>query len=91
MRKGANLFGCLMLVMVMFNVSCKQKPAEKPLFDLMEGTGIRFSNDITNTPDFNIFTYRNFYNGGGVAIGDINNDGLLMFILLPIWEVISFT
>ena len=76
MRNGTNLFGCLMLVMVVFNVSCKQEPAEKPLFELMEGTGIRFSNDITNTPDFNIFSYRNFYNGGGVAIGDINNDGL---------------
>ena len=41
----------------------------------MDDTGINFSNNIQNTPDFNIFTYRNFYNGGGVAIGDINNDG----------------
>ena len=31
---------------------------------------------VKNAPDFNIFSYRNFYNGGGVAIGDINNDGL---------------
>ena len=42
----------------------------------MEQTGIGFSNNIHNTKDFNIFSYRNFYNGGGVAIGDINNDGL---------------
>ncbi|HRN55315.1 MAG TPA: CRTAC1 family protein [Agriterribacter sp.] len=42
----------------------------------MEKTGIDFFNNIHNTKDFNIFSYRNFYNGGGVAIGDINNDGL---------------
>ena len=35
-----------------------------------------FINSIKNQADFNIFKYRNFYNGGGVAIGDINNDGL---------------
>lgn len=39
-------------------------------------TGIDFVNKISNKEDFNIFTYRNFYNGGGVGIGDINNDGL---------------
>jgi len=39
-------------------------------------TGIYFSNDLTYTDSFNMYTYRNFYNGGGVAIGDINNDGL---------------
>lgn len=38
--------------------------------------GIDFSNDLTYTNDFNVYKYRNFYNGGGVAIGDINNDGL---------------
>ncbi|THU37352.1 CRTAC1 family protein [Niastella caeni] len=42
----------------------------------MENTGIRFSNDVKQTKDFNILTFRNFYNGGGVAVGDINNDGL---------------
>ena len=76
MRNGVNLFGYLLCLVVVFNVSCNREPAEKPLFELMDGTGIRFSNDISNTPEFNIFSYRNFYNGGGVATGDINNDGL---------------
>lgn len=39
-------------------------------------TGITFENTLEYNRDFNIYTYRNFYNGGGVAIGDINNDGL---------------
>src|SRR5688500_7563059 len=39
-------------------------------------TGVHFSNDLSYDSKFNIYTYRNFYNGGGVAIGDINNDGL---------------
>ena len=36
-------------------------------------TGIAFVNEVVNQKNFNIFKYRNFYNGGGVAIGDINN------------------
>jgi len=39
-------------------------------------TGIDFKNEVENTDKFNIFSYRNFYNGGGVGIGDVNNDGL---------------
>ncbi len=39
-------------------------------------TGIEFINNVPYTEEFNTYTYRNFYNGGGVAIGDINNDGL---------------
>ncbi len=39
-------------------------------------SGIDFVNTIENTEKMNIFSYRNFYNGGGVAIGDIDNDGL---------------
>ncbi len=41
-----------------------------------EYTGISFRNDLVHDEEFNIYTYRNFYNGGGVALGDINNDGL---------------
>lgn len=41
-----------------------------------ESSGITFVNNVENTADFNIFSYRNFYNGAGVGIGDINNDGL---------------
>lgn len=39
-------------------------------------TGINFQNTLTESDDFNILDYLYFYNGGGVAIGDINNDGL---------------
>ena len=39
-------------------------------------TGISFSNNLKVSEDFDVFRYRNFYNGGGVGIGDINNDSL---------------
>jgi len=39
-------------------------------------SGIDFANLLEYDEDFNIYKYRNFYNGGGVALGDINNDGL---------------
>jgi len=42
----------------------------------MEKTGIDFNNQVEDGKKENSFLFRNFYNGGGVAIGDINNDGL---------------
>ena len=55
-------------------------PEEKvpPLFEEIkpDASGVAFANTLNFDEDFNVFTYRNFYNGGGVAIGDINNDGL---------------
>ena len=39
-------------------------------------SGVQFANTLDFDEDFNIYTYRNFYNGGGVALGDVNNDGL---------------
>lgn len=73
--KYRHFFACLLLAVSPF-LSCQQKQAPATLFEQMEHTGIDFTNKVQDTPDFNIFTYRNFYNGGGVAIGDINNDGL---------------
>ena len=48
------------------------------LFTLLPSgyTGVHFVNRVENSADFNVFTYRNFYNGGGVAVGDLNGDGL---------------
>lgn len=69
-------FQYLFLVVLFFLCCQPKRPAAPELFQLMESTGIEFTNTIYNTKDFNIFSYRNFYNGGGVAIGDINNDGL---------------
>jgi enediyne biosynthesis protein E4 len=48
------------------------------LFELMpsDKTGIDFTNQLRYDKSFNVYTYRNYYNGGGVAIGDVNNDGL---------------
>ena len=53
-------------------------PPANPLFATTKSieTGIDFVNEVIDGEKFNVLTYRNFYNGGGVAIGDINNDGL---------------
>jgi enediyne biosynthesis protein E4 len=40
-------------------------------------TGIKFNNINSENEDYNVFVYEYFYNGGGVALGDINNDGLV--------------
>jgi len=66
----------LFLLVSLSLFSCSQK--EDTLFEELpaEQTGIDFVNRSLEKKEFNIFNYRNFYNGGGVAIGDVNNDGL---------------
>ena len=76
----------LFFLWIGFLVSCTsenreavaEKEQKETLFTLLPAadTGVDFINTIENQKNFNIFKYRNFYNGGGVAIGDINNDGL---------------
>ncbi len=59
--------------------SCKSENGDKVLFTEISSdhSGINFANKLSFDQEFNIYTYRNFYNGGGVALGDINNDGLI--------------
>ena len=62
-------------------VSCKsniETAGDDKLFSLLPATqtGIQFENKIVDTDTLNILDYLYYYNGGGVAIGDINNDGL---------------
>ena len=42
-------------------------------------TGIKFNNSLSYKTSLNIIEYLYYYNGGGVAVGDINNDGLEEF------------
>ena len=66
------LFSSLLLL-----ASCDNS-AHKPTFQLLSSstTGVDFSNDISETDSFNILTTEFIYNGGGVAVGDLNGDGL---------------
>src|SRR6267154_2160369 len=68
-----NRIFCWLVSLLFF--SC-QTESKKTLFTLIDQSGIDFNNTLIESKDFNVFSYRNFYNGGGVAIGDINNDGL---------------
>lgn len=78
------LLGYFLFLIMLTSISCSKKKTEENidslnhLFTALDSTqtGISFINTIENEENFNIFLYRNFYNGGGVAIGDINNDGL---------------
>jgi enediyne biosynthesis protein E4 len=55
-----------------------ETPAAPTLFTLLKPaqTGVDFSNQLTEGPNTNVLMYEYFYNGGGVAIGDLNHDGL---------------
>ena len=71
-----NIF--LVLISFIIFISCVNKKEDK-LFSKLSNreSGIYFSNDLSYDDDFNIFTYRNYFNGGGVGVIDINNDNLL--------------
>jgi enediyne biosynthesis protein E4 len=59
-------------------VACTQDN-DQTLFSKLPAseTGVHFSNINLENEDYNVFAYEYFYNGGGVALGDVNNDGLV--------------
>ncbi|MCB0524107.1 MAG: VCBS repeat-containing protein [Lewinellaceae bacterium] len=61
-----------------FHGEDKTLTAKNPILELLDNkeTGIDFQNTITETAENNITTNINIYNGGGVAIADVNNDNL---------------
>jgi hypothetical protein len=64
---------------ILFGFWSCSKTKEDSLFSLVDSkeTGIEFRNDLVSSEEMNILEYLYFYNGGGVATGDINNDGLV--------------
>jgi hypothetical protein len=72
--------GVFILLISVLAFSCKSGHSDlsKPLFTLLDAkqTHIDFINSVEYSEEFNTYTYRNFYNGAGVGLGDFNNDGL---------------
>lgn len=77
MRKNLT-YWIVVIAGFLFSCQSELEPSGK-LFTLLPSThtGIDFENTLEWTKEFNIYTYRNFYNGGGVALADVNNDSLL--------------
>ncbi|PTX61076.1 VCBS repeat protein [Kordia periserrulae] len=79
MKRLSNAF---ILFILLFH-SCSPKKEQKvventPLFTKLNAaqTNITFNNALTETDSLNYFTYTSIYMGGGISVGDINNDGL---------------
>ncbi|WP_121356989.1 FG-GAP-like repeat-containing protein [Flavisolibacter nicotianae] len=74
MKIAFHPFSYLLIASCLFAVSCKNKP----LFHQLSSskTGIHFNNKIVENDSINPIDLTNIYNGGGVGIGDFNNDGL---------------
>ena len=71
-----NKYKTVIISCVVVFLGCSKKGGELFENPSSEETGLRFINQLTETDDLNILDYLYFYNGGGVAVGDINNDNL---------------
>nr|MCU0471723.1 CRTAC1 family protein [Arcicella sp.] len=77
MRKQIIYISILVLIVPL--LSCQKGKEDTQLFEKLSSStsNITFSNNLQDTPAFGILDYLYFYNGGGVASGDVNNDGLV--------------
>ena len=68
----------LLVALCALMIGCTPREASVKLFELRKpkSTGLQFTNNLEPSKEMNIFNYMYFYNGGGVAVGDVNNDGL---------------
>ncbi len=71
-------FFVIISITAIFLCSCQRENSIPPLFEKLtpRETNIIFENILEEEPLFNSVNYLYFYDGGGVAVGDINNDGL---------------
>lgn len=73
-----NLFRVLAICALALTATCCNSPKKDKLFNLLPSskTNITFNNQLTETDSFNVLTFEYIYNGAGVGVGDVNNDGL---------------
>ncbi|MEM8565775.1 MAG: CRTAC1 family protein, partial [Bacteroidota bacterium] len=68
----------LYLIALIIIIGCdSRKLFDSQFKEVHQEAGVDFINQLDYTEKLNPYTFRNFYNGGGVALGDINNDGLI--------------
>lgn len=70
------LFTCCRPWLPLLLLLCSQAAAAQFTQLSARQSGVRFVNKLTETEDQNVLAYEYFYNGGGVGVGDLNNDGL---------------
>ena len=79
MKLILRLIPLFIIILLFTKCFLKQDEVSATLFNLVDNnkTNIHFKNTVTENQQFNFLNYTYIYNGGGVAVGDINNDGLV--------------